>query len=129
MNTSKVMATDISKIENLVSSIENVRKRVQEINGLVTEALLNNFTKCLQALEMKYVTYLAPLLECAINDLFEEIMKNSQLRNFAITDQNLMHVLILLIVNETAKILAPKTIRYWQIVNVCMIDLKPLAGY
>lgn len=123
------MAIDISKIENLVSSIENIRKRVEKINGLVSEVLLNNFTECLQALETKDVTHLVPLLECAINDLFEQINKNRQLRNISITDQNLMDVLILLIVNETVKTLAPKTIRYWQIVNVCMINLKSLAGY
>lgn len=123
-NTPKAMAIKVPEIENLVSSIERIRKQVQNINGLVPKVLLENFTKCLQALELKYVTHLVPVLECAVNDLFEEIHKNSQQRNFPVKDQNLIYVLILLIVNETAKVFAPKTMRYWQIVHVCMIDLK-----
>lgn len=119
-----VMTINTIKIENLVSSIEGIRKIIQKRNGVVSGAFFSEFIECLQGLELNFVIQLVSTLECAVEGLFEEVYKAIHRNNFTVTDQNLMYILVLLIVHKTSKAFAPRTINHWIIVHVCMIYLK-----
>lgn len=119
-----VMTINKTKIDSLVSSIEKIRKSIQKRNKVVSGEFFSDFTKCLQTLELNFLTHPVSRLECAVDSLFEEVCTEIRRNNFTVTDQNLMHVLVLLIVHKTAKALAPRTIKHWTIVHVRMIYFK-----
>lgn len=118
------MTTNTIEIENLVSSIERIRKTIQKRKGVVSGVFFTEFVKCLQGLELNFVTHLVSTLEWAVDGLFEEVYKEIRRNNLTVTDQNLMYILVLLIVHKTAKILVPRTIKHWIIVHVRMILFK-----
>lgn len=116
-----VMTINTIKIENLLSSIERIRKTIQKRNGVVSGVLFTDFMECLEALELNFVTHQVSKLGCAVDSLFEEFSLEIHRNDVKMTDQNLMYILVLLIVHKTAKAFAPRTIKHWTIVHVCMI--------
>lgn len=119
-----VMTINTTKIERLVSSIEKISRILQKRNGVVSGVFFTDFSECLQTLELSFGTHLVSTLECAVDGLFENVCMEIRRKKSKMTDQNLMYVLVLLIIHKTAKAFAPRTIKHWTIVHVCMIYLK-----
>ena len=117
------MVMTTNKIASFVSSIEIVKKIIQKRNGVVSGVVFTNFLECLQGLELYFKTHRVSTLESTVDGLFE-VVSIQILRNITITDQKLMYILVLLIVNKTAKAFAPRAIKHWIIFHVCMFFFK-----